>query len=188
MKYSLFTLLLVVFLAAGCDKDSSDPCEGVTCLNGGVCLDGSCDCPDGYTGTNCTTELVPTTIFVESLTVTRFPAVDDSGGQWDSAPFFENPDLKLVIQRNGTTFYESSQVFDDATSGLNYVFSNLNIQLTNPSVSTYALLLVDDDTSTDEFMGGFEGVFWATGSGFPLERTLDVNTNVAFDLKLRYAF
>jgi len=42
----LFTLLLL----ASC---SSDPCEEVTCLNGGTCDDGSCDCPDGWTGTDC---------------------------------------------------------------------------------------------------------------------------------------
>lgn len=33
----------------------NDPCANVTCLNGGVCIDGSCNCPDGFTGPNCGT-------------------------------------------------------------------------------------------------------------------------------------
>lgn len=31
----------------------SDPCKNVDCKNGGVCNDGSCDCPPGYSGAQC---------------------------------------------------------------------------------------------------------------------------------------
>lgn len=34
---------------------SSDPCDEVTCLNSGVCIDGSCDCPTGFIGADCGT-------------------------------------------------------------------------------------------------------------------------------------
>lgn len=34
----------------------SDPCEDVSCQNGGACDDGTCICEDGYSGTNCETE------------------------------------------------------------------------------------------------------------------------------------
>lgn len=30
-----------------------DPCEDTVCLNGGACLDGSCICPEGWTGEYC---------------------------------------------------------------------------------------------------------------------------------------
>jgi len=32
-----------------------DPCSNVTCQNGGTCNNGVCDCPDGFSGTNCET-------------------------------------------------------------------------------------------------------------------------------------
>lgn len=35
---------------SSCKKD---PCEDVNCLNGGVCDDGTCICPDGYSGPRC---------------------------------------------------------------------------------------------------------------------------------------
>ncbi|MCF8258343.1 MAG: hypothetical protein K9J06_12380 [Flavobacteriales bacterium] len=40
---------------AGC----SDPCDDVTCLNGGACNDGTCVCPTGFTGEFCQTVVVP---------------------------------------------------------------------------------------------------------------------------------
>lgn len=34
----------------------TDPCKDTTCLNGGTCIDGSCDCPSGYQGDSCNYE------------------------------------------------------------------------------------------------------------------------------------
>lgn len=38
-----------------CSKDE-DPCEDVTCLNGGTCNDGNCNCATGYEGSRCETK------------------------------------------------------------------------------------------------------------------------------------
>lgn len=63
MKSKIFTLILLVsiFLNYSCSDEPEfiDPCEGVVCLNGGVCNDGTCDCPDGYYGVNCENEVDP---------------------------------------------------------------------------------------------------------------------------------
>ena len=34
-----------------------DECKDVTCNNGGVCVEGACDCASGYEGTDCSTEI-----------------------------------------------------------------------------------------------------------------------------------
>src|SRR6267154_1017735 len=44
---TIFSLLLVV---SACKKDS---CRNNLCENGGVCIDGSCNCPTGYSGVHC---------------------------------------------------------------------------------------------------------------------------------------
>jgi hypothetical protein len=36
-----------------------DPCDNVTCMNGGVCNDGKCTCPSDYSGTYCETYTNP---------------------------------------------------------------------------------------------------------------------------------
>src|SRR5215217_1585631 len=35
---------------------NDDACKDVTCLNGGTCIDGTCNCATGYEGTDCATE------------------------------------------------------------------------------------------------------------------------------------
>ena len=58
-KIKLLTLLSSLFtrvvLTESCDKAEEllDPCASVTCQNDGVCVDGTCDCPDGFSGTSC---------------------------------------------------------------------------------------------------------------------------------------
>ena len=33
--------------------NNGDGCEDTTCQNGGICVEGDCQCPDGYSGPNC---------------------------------------------------------------------------------------------------------------------------------------
>jgi hypothetical protein len=57
-KLNLLTLIIgscMFLLLESCNKDEEilDPCANVTCQNGGDCNDGSCDCPEGFSGVNC---------------------------------------------------------------------------------------------------------------------------------------
>lgn len=50
----LGTFLLIVLAFSGC----CDPCKETECYNGGICVDGSCTCPEGWTGEDCSIEVV----------------------------------------------------------------------------------------------------------------------------------
>jgi hypothetical protein len=48
----LLTCFLIIFIS--CEEN---PCEEITCINNGVCIDGVCDCPEGFGGENCEVNL-----------------------------------------------------------------------------------------------------------------------------------
>lgn len=51
-----FVFTLSIFSIAfyiGCTKEEKDKCTGVTCQNGGSCLEGICYCKGDYVGTHC---------------------------------------------------------------------------------------------------------------------------------------
>ncbi len=52
------SLTFISIAVISCKKDDPepDPCENVSCLNGGTCNNGSCSCTAGYEGSNCGTE------------------------------------------------------------------------------------------------------------------------------------
>jgi len=57
MKF--FKIFFILFLSIGVLLISScrDECKDQICLNGGVCDEGNCQCPDGYSGSNCETKV-----------------------------------------------------------------------------------------------------------------------------------
>ena len=57
----LFTLFTSILFFA-CD----DPCEDVICENGGTCIEGICDCPDQFIGSQCEIDLNQIQFYLDS--------------------------------------------------------------------------------------------------------------------------
>lgn len=53
MLRKLIYLCFAVALFTACGDDPADPCADVDCGANGVCVDGTCDCEEGYSGANC---------------------------------------------------------------------------------------------------------------------------------------
>lgn len=61
MKSRLSSFLGIVFLLSlMCFACEEDPCAGVSCTNGGTCVEGvgTCDCLPGFEGENCETNTI----------------------------------------------------------------------------------------------------------------------------------
>lgn len=174
--------ILLLFLS--CEK--SDPCDGVQCQNGGVCVSGNCDCPPGFTGARCETEKAPATMIINTVTVKTFPAVNPSGAGWD---VFDGPDLYLVIKDGPQVLYTSESFYENAAPGFGQFFIP-QLSIFYPSRPlTFEVWDNDNDLTNDDFIGGIEGPIYRAGEKFPSTFTVQCSgCTVSFEVSVSYYF
>lgn len=182
----LLSILLISFFLITCSKDK-DPCEGIVCVNGGTCINGVCDCPEGYTGVACGDQDAPSKILISKITVTKFPATEDDGGGWDLT---NGPDIYVTVELDGTnTTIGFSQFYkEDANPSVDYDLSPQNPIAITSINSRHSITLWDYDDIVDEFIGGVVFSPYSDTNGFPTEMTLDAGGKVAFTITLSYEF
>lgn len=159
--------------ALSCSKDdapASNPCVPITCLNGGTSTeDCSCDCPQGYGGTNCGTQITPSSIKITKIRVTKFPD-DDNGDWWDTFPDSDADIYIKLVNSSDVAIYTSPTHFTNAT-GLGTTYYDFT-PVTPVSISNVTSLLgvklYDyEDVGSDTFMDGVPFFPYTTTGGFP---------------------
>jgi len=189
-KIGTFVILLAYLLLAGCSKNNADPCENVSCLNGGTCANGTCNCPEGFTGSDCSQEKTPTSMVIKSITVTKFSKTTSNGAGWDLT---SGPDLTFVlVNKTKNTSYQHDKYIENVTT-TTAKFGNL--ELTVSPTDRYVIELYDYDLGLtnlidpDDFMGGIDvSYLWDKGGKFPKKIALDAGGSVGFEFELIYKF
>lgn len=195
----LVWLLLAAFAGLPWSGCKEDPCTNIICKNGGVCINGDCDCPAGYEGPDCGTEKLPENIRIAEITYTKMPLTRDDGNTWDISVGEQNPDLKAIIYRDADPDPSTENwvaIWDsEADLGLVENHSPTQQQVFNPTVPVllsnplnhYRVSLYDWDNDGDKLMGGITLNPYTAGEGFPAQLIFE-NADVRFVLNLTYDF
>lgn len=164
--------ILVFALALGSlfvfDACRKDPCKNIVCYNGGYCANGLCNCPTGYTGSDCFQQQTPTAMRITKIEVLNFPGTTGSGGGWDLT---SGPDIYITVDQGTTssgTFYDSGTFYQDASAGNVYTFTDGMPIVLNPATTNWSIGIWDYDTADpDDFMAGVYFKPSEEADGFP---------------------
>ena len=183
--------LVFLGLVISCNNEEPDPCENVSCLNGGSCVNGVCDCSEEFTGPDCSRQKTPSSIDIANVRVTEFPATEPDGTSWDfSLTGDGRADIYVVVSFGTSVIYDSPTFFENANSSQDYDFEpSSGIRLTNPTERRYTVALYDYDSGgDDDFMGAIEFTPYSDDNGFPSTLFLDAGGTVSFELQVTYNF
>ncbi len=169
-------------------ESKPDPCENIKC-NHGTCINGQCDCQEGYSGPSCAKEITPSKIVITGIHLSKFPPTRSNGGGWDAA---SGPDLlfRLIKAEDNSIIYRSSSPYKDAVTKKTYFFGgDASIELSDAN-GEYILSLLDEDHGLlldweDEVVSGIRTRLYKKGQGFP--KKLKVSSgDTSYELNLQY--
>ncbi len=190
MKNLLFSRIFFIavagFVLLGCKKD---PCETVKCENGGYCANGSCVCPPGFTGADCSQQKTPTVMFITRIDLLNTPPTADGGSAWDDSegPGLSFADPYLVFERDFTTLYETDYSYDrDYNQVVTYTPTS-PIAINSPN-SRHLVDVYDFDVfNSDDYMGGIEFTPYSSTNRFPSSQVITAG-NISMRLYYTYAW
>ena len=188
MKQLKLLLALCLFIVTStfqsCQK--SDPCDNITCYNGGFCANGLCNCPTGYSGSDCSIVLTPSAMVINSITMTSYPMTQTSGAGWDLT---DGPDPFITIN-SGTSANQndfSSGVASNVTGSSIYYSNGFPVTISNLNINWTIGVWDYDATSANDFMTGLYFIPISQTSGFP--STINLNTGtMAVQLNVTWNF
>lgn len=190
---SKLLVLLLVFFLFGCSSDSGDtPCVPISCLNGGTSTpDCGCDCPQGYTGSDCSTQVTPLLVKITNIRVTKFPDTTPNGNWWDTSPSNSDADIFLTLENINYSTIWTSNNFTDSTGIGTFAY---NFVPTTPIIITnftsgYYMNIWDKDTLSSEIIAVTLFNPYSSIGGFPTTKTFTNSTSTfSFELTLSYVW
>jgi hypothetical protein len=185
MKPRLASAIILLFSVIGFLSCIKDPCESNFCNHGGVCMDGSCDCPDGYAGSHCVDQVQPLKMSVTAITMTRFPSTNE-GTPWDSN---DGPDIYFKMSEEVYPLAQPEYLVENAEPLKSYTFFIHPFDLRYVT-SPYKMEMFDfDGVNTDpQKMGELFFTPYADHNGFPQTLILDDGGMIAFTVEVQYIF
>ena len=135
----IFAAAVTAIVYSSCTKDA---CDNLTCLNGGSCGNGICNCPTGYEGTQC-----------QTLSVSRF--VGTYAGDISCNSQQEVIDSAFITADNANPDYVYVTMNSILPKVLHGYVSN--------NASTYSIIVVNNDSfSSDPNTKFYERLFTIT--------------------------
>jgi hypothetical protein len=146
-------------------------------------MDGSCDCPERYTGSDCSEQKTPDKMEIRSIKVTNFPENNEST-TWDIA---DGPDLYFRLYEGELPLAQPVIPVDDADQLQDHYFFVSNIFMKNV-LNEHSLQLRDfDPEDDDDILGEVKFIPYQTNNGFPSVITWD-NGSIAFTVEVDYIY
>lgn len=185
MRPIQFFTALATFILLTLSSCTEDPCENSLCANGGVCIEGTCDCPQGFTGPSCSEQDMPDRIRLTSVQVTRFPGFN-SDMQWDGT---DGPDIYFRLYDQDQAIAQPMLLVEDADASQDYYFFINVIDMYNVTHQHRIQLLDYDGIDTrSDFLGEINFTPYHSTNGFPETILLDDGGPVAFTITVDYLY
>lgn len=200
---SKLLVLFLVFFLFGCSSDSTTPCVPISCLNGGTSTpDCGCDCPQGFTGSNCSTQVTPSKITITKIRVKYFSNKTPTQGNWDIIGLNAtnaSPDILVTMLNSSfTDIYKSTTYYKNAISdGITYFDFVPSTPISITAVNSPFILHLWDYDGADSNINdgidddmGFVGLYvYSSTGGFPSTITVsDTTIPLSFELTLSYTW
>ena len=183
MKNLIALFILIAAISTSC----SDDCKQNDCSYHGYCLDGSCNCEEGYSGESCQISIAPVSVNLNEISIVSFP-VSNNGESWDPIGLEGKPDVYFKLYQGEKMLYKGEKIEQDLDLGQHKCTEKVTLVLTDYQAN-YTLKLYDKDEGeiVDEYMSAISFKLEDIAR-WKKEQVLIENANTAISLSMSFVY